>query len=67
MQNRLSKVESQIKQLENDIQNDDKMLASNYDKHIEDASFFMAYNKKKAELDKLLGDWEVVQEEIDNL
>ncbi|MNF04898.1 hypothetical protein D3C80_2045120 [compost metagenome] len=67
MQNRLSKVESQIKQLEKDIQNDDKMLASNYDKHIEDASFFMAYNKKKAELDKLLGDWEVVQEEIDNL
>jgi ATP-binding cassette subfamily F protein 3 len=53
--------------LEKDIQHDDKMLASNYDKHIEDASFFMAYNKKKAELDKLLLDWEIVQEEIDNL
>jgi ATP-binding cassette subfamily F protein 3 len=26
----------------------------------------MAYNKKKAELDKLLLDWEMVQEEIDN-
>jgi ATP-binding cassette subfamily F protein 3 len=37
----------QIKQLEIDIQNDDKALASNYDKHIEDAAFFMAYNKKK--------------------
>jgi ATP-binding cassette subfamily F protein 3 len=67
LQNKLSKVESQIKQLEKDIQHDDKMLASNYDKHIEDASFFMAYNKKKAELDKLLLDWEIVQEEIDNL
>ncbi|MDD5150060.1 MAG: ABC-F family ATP-binding cassette domain-containing protein [Flavobacterium sp.] len=66
LQNKLSKVESQIKQLERDIQNDDKMLASNYDKHIEDAKFFMAYNKKKADLDKLLLDWEVVQEEIDN-
>ena len=66
LQNRLSKVESQIKQLEKDIQNDDKMLASNYDKHIEDAAFFMAYNKKKADLDKLLLDWEIVQEEIDN-
>ena len=66
LQNRLSKVESQIKQLEIDIQNDDKALASNYDKHIEDASFFMAYNKKKAELDKLLEDWEEVQSEIDN-
>jgi ATP-binding cassette subfamily F protein 3 len=66
LQNRLSKVESNIKQLERDIQNDDKALASNYDKHIEDASFFMAYNKKKAELDKLLEEWEQVQLEIDN-
>jgi ATP-binding cassette subfamily F protein 3 len=66
LQNKLSKVESQIKQLERDIQQDDKMLASNYDKHIEDAKFFMAYNKKKAELDKLLLDWELVQEEIEN-
>jgi ATP-binding cassette subfamily F protein 3 len=67
LQNRLSKIESQIKQLEIDIQNDDKELASNYDKHLENASFFTAYNKKKAELDKLLSDWEMVQEEIDNL
>ena len=66
LQNKLSKVESQIKQLERDIQQDDKMLASNYDKHIEDARFFTAYNKKKVELDKLLLDWEIVQEEIDN-
>ncbi len=66
LQNRLSKVESNIKQLEIDIQNDDKALASNYDKHIEDASFFVAYNKKKAELDKLLEEWEQVQMEIDN-
>jgi ATP-binding cassette subfamily F protein 3 len=27
----------------------------------------MAYNKKKADLDKLLEEWEVVQEEIDNM
>ncbi|RXR20512.1 ABC-F family ATP-binding cassette domain-containing protein [Flavobacterium amnicola] len=67
LQNRLSKIESQIQQLEKDIQNDDKELASNYDKHIENASFFAAYEKKKLELEKLLGDWEVVQLEIDNL
>ena len=60
-------MESQIKQLEKDIQQDDKMIASNYDKHIEDAKFFIAYNKKKAELEKLLLDWEVVQDEIDHL
>ena len=67
LQNRLSKVESQIKQLENDIQKDDKALAANYDKHIEDANFFTAYNKKKASLDQLLEDWEVIQGEIDAL
>jgi len=67
LQNRLSKIESQIKQLEIDIQHDDKELASNYDKHIENASFFAAYEKKKLELEKLLEDWEVVQLEIDNL
>ena len=67
LQNRLSKVESSIKQLEIDIQKDDKELASNYDKHLENANFFTAYNKKKADLDKLLSEWEVVQEEIDSL
>jgi ATP-binding cassette subfamily F protein 3 len=67
LQNKLSKIESQIQQLEKDIQADDKALASNYDKHIEDANFFTAYNKKKTELDQLLEDWGVVQEEIDSL
>ena len=43
------------------------MLMSNYEKHVEDASFFMAYNKKKKELDQLLEDWEIVQGEIDSL
>ena len=63
----MSKVESNIKQLEIDIQKDDKALESNYDKHIEDASFFAAYNKKKRDLDKLLEEWEVIQGEIDTL
>jgi len=67
LQNRLSKIESQIQQLEKDIQNDDKALASNYDKHIEDAKFFAAYEKKKKDLDQLLEDWETVQMEIDAL
>ncbi len=41
LQNRLSKVESQIQQLEIDIQKDDKELASNYDKLIENAAFLL--------------------------
>jgi ATP-binding cassette subfamily F protein 3 len=65
--NRLSKVESQIKDLEKDIQQDDKELASNYDKHIENAAFFTAYDKKKKELDKLLENWGTIQEEMDSL
>ena len=67
LQNRLSKIESQIQQLEKDIQKDDKELASNYDKLIENAAFFTAYEKKKKELDQLLENWEIVQEEIDSL
>ena len=67
MQNKLSKIESQIKSLEIDIQRDDKALESNYDKHIEDAHFFIAYNKKKEELDNLLSEWENVQYEIEGL
>jgi ATP-binding cassette subfamily F protein 3 len=66
LQNRLSKVESQIRDLENDIRKDDKALESHYDKHIEDANFFMAYNRKKSDLEKLMGEWEAIQIEIEN-
>lgn len=66
LQNRLSKIESQIQQLEKDIQHDDKELASNYDKHIENASFFSAYEKKKKDLEKLLEEWETVQLELES-
>ncbi len=66
LQNRLSKIESQIQQLENDIQHDDKRLAADYEKLMADAPFFTAYENKKKELDKLLADWESVQEEIEN-
>jgi ATP-binding cassette subfamily F protein 3 len=65
LQNKLSKIESQIQQLEKDIQNDDKELASNYDKHIENASFFSAYEKKKKDLEVLLEEWEQIQLELE--
>jgi ATP-binding cassette subfamily F protein 3 len=66
LQNRLSKIESQIQQLEKEIQHDDKELASNYDKHIENASFFAAYERKKKDLEKLLEEWETVQLELES-
>jgi len=65
LQNKLSKVESQIKQLEEEIRKDDRELESNYDKHIENANFFTAYNRKKADLEKLMEEWEAVQMEIE--
>lgn len=66
LQNRLSKVESQIKEVEKQIQHDDKLLAGNYEKLMADAAFFTAYENKKKELDKLMEEWEILQEEIDN-
>ena len=65
LQNKLSKIESQIQQLENDIQKDDKALAENYEKLMQDASFFAAYEKKKKDLDQLLEEWEEVQMELE--
>lgn len=67
LQNKLSKIESQIQQLEKQIQQDDLALASHYDKHLEDASFFTAYEQKKKDLDRLLEDWEQVQLELERV
>ncbi|WP_298148873.1 ABC-F family ATP-binding cassette domain-containing protein [Flavobacterium sp.] len=66
LQNRISKVESQIKDLENAIRLDDRALESNYDKHIEDAAFFTAYNEKKKQLDKLIEEWEILLMEAES-
>ncbi|MFN8275297.1 MAG: ABC-F family ATP-binding cassette domain-containing protein [Flavobacteriaceae bacterium] len=67
LQNKLSKIESQIQQLEKQIQQDDLALASHYDKHVEDANFFTAYEQKKKDLDRLLEDWEQVQLELERV
>jgi len=65
LQNKLSKIESQIKEVERGIQHDDKLLAGNYEKLMADAAFFTAYENRKKELDKLMEDWAVVQDEIE--
>lgn len=66
LQNKLSKIEGQIQQLEGDIQKDDRALADHPEKLMGDASFFAAYEKKKKDLDALMSEWENVQEEIEN-
>lgn len=66
LQNKLSKIESQINELEKAIQKDDENLARNYEKLMEDANFFSVYEKKKKDLDQLMEDWENVQFEIED-
>lgn len=66
LQNRLSKIESQIQQLEGDIQKDDRALADHPEKLMGDASFFSAYENKKKDLDSLMLEWEQVQEELES-
>lgn len=64
LQNKLSKIESNINQLEKEIIKDDENLARNYEKLMEDALFFAAYEKKKKELDQLMTEWENIQMEL---
>src|SRR5690606_28345942 len=52
LQNRLSKIESEIKNLEKQIAQEDKLLAENYE-------------KKKKDLENLLNEWETVQMELE--
>jgi len=66
LQNKLGKVEGQIKQLEIEIKKDDRLLAEHPEKLVGDAAFFAAYESKKKELDARMAEWEQIQEEIDN-
>lgn len=65
LQNRLSKIESEIQNLEKQIAQDDQLLAENYEKMMNDMSFFTAYEKKKKDLENLLNEWEAVQMELE--
>lgn len=65
LQNRLSKVENRIQELEKQIAKDDLRLAENYEKLINDTSFFSAYEKNKKELEEMLNEWETIQMELE--
>ncbi len=67
LNNKLSKVESTINQLEKEIKSIDVDLATNYDEVVSDPNFFDNYQAKKEKLNALMLDWESLQEEIDNL
>lgn len=67
LQNRLSKAEANINKLEREIKEIDTELSINYDATIAQPNFFDSYQKKKANLEKLMEQWEEVTEELDAL
>ena len=66
LNNRLSKVLSQINQLEKDIKEMDVELAVNYDKTAAKPNFFAIYKAKKKKLEERMSDWECIQSELEN-
>lgn len=67
LKNKLSKAENNITEFEKKIAKADLELASDYEKLMNDAKWFAAYEKLKTDLEKTMNDWEKTQEEIDSL
>ena len=65
LKNKISKVETQINDLEKAIKNDDVELATNYDATVSDPKFFDTYQRRKSELEDLMNQWELLQERLD--
>ena len=65
LNNKLSNIESKINQLEKDIKSDDLKLATDYDKTASNPKFFDTYQTRKSNLEKLMADWEDVQEQLE--
>lgn len=65
LNNILSKVESQINQIERDIKEIDVELATNYNVTVSDSKFFDKYQKKKDLLQELMAKWEEIQLDLE--
>jgi len=66
LQNKLSKIEASITTLEKEIKEIDIELSINYEETIATPNFFEDYQKKKKELEALMGNWETITEEIES-
>ena len=66
LNNKLSKIETDIADLEKEIEKIDLELAQNYDEVSSQPNFFQKYKGKKAAVDVLMADWESVEEQISN-
>jgi ATP-binding cassette subfamily F protein 3 len=66
LNNKLSKIETEIADLEKEITKTDLELANNYDAVSARPNFFEKYKVKKARLDTLMGEWENIEAKISN-
>ncbi|MCF6294873.1 MAG: ABC-F family ATP-binding cassette domain-containing protein [Flavobacteriaceae bacterium] len=67
LNNKLSKVETQINQLEREVKEIDVELETNYDVTVSNPKFFDEYQKKKDKLNELMQNWEDLHLEIEQL
>jgi ATP-binding cassette subfamily F protein 3 len=64
LNNRLSNIEAKISKLEKEIKEKDVEMAKDYEKSTK-PDFMKLYQSKKKELEKLMKEWENVQEELE--
>ncbi len=65
LKNKLTKIEGQIGDLESEILKIDTQLAENYDEVSRKPNFFENYKAKKAQVELLMSDWELIEEEVE--
>ncbi|MDA9584193.1 ATP-binding cassette domain-containing protein [Flavobacteriaceae bacterium] len=65
LKNKLTKIESQIGHLESEILKIDTQLAENYDEVSSKPNFFENYKAKKAQVEILMSNWELIEEEVE--
>ncbi len=66
LKNKLSKIETEIADLEKEIANLDVELANNYNEVSSRPNFFETYKAKKAKVETLMSNWELVEEQVSN-
>jgi len=66
-QNKLSKVETEISKLENEIKLADVKISEDFEKLRTDESFFKNYQSKKDKLDLLMEEWEEITEKLEGV
>lgn len=67
LQNRLSKIEAEIADLEKKIMNDDAEMAENFEALQDNKDFFNKYQEKKSMVEELMVQWEEVHDQLDTL